>query len=162
MSTLLALSATAVLALTSSSFRMGPLPMQRIAVSSHQPAARSIAAVHLTRARVVSMAADAEGSDGAATNEDATASEIVEDEAPAAEAEVVEEQEEEEDLLSSPAFLKQKLNVLKAELEKIEQDTADLRAEAEVQREEWSSKRLRLQTDLENYQARHKAQILDM
>lgn len=108
------------------------------------------------------MAADAEGSDGAATNEDATASEIVEDEAPAAEAEVVEEQEEEEDLLSSPAFLKQKLNVLKAELEKIEQDTADLRAEAEVQREEWSSKRLRLQTDLENYQARHKAQILDM
>jgi len=103
------------------------------------------------------MAADGEGFDAA---DGAGAAEIVDLETPGVEVE--EEQEEEEDLLSSPAFLKQKLNVLKAELEKIEQDTANLRTEAEAQREEWSSKRLRLQTDLENFQTRHKAQILDM
>lgn len=136
---------------------MGPLPMHRVATSPSHPTAKIIATVHLTRARVLSMAADGEGFDVA---DGAGASEIVDLETPGVEVE--EEQEEEEDLLSSPAFLKQKLNVLKAELEKIEQDTANLRTEAEAQREEWSSKRLRLQTDLENFQTRHKAQILDM
>ena len=38
--------------------------------------------------------------------------------------------DDQDDLLSSPAFLKQKLKVLQAELEKVEADTAGLKDEA--------------------------------
>jgi len=72
-----------------------------------------------------------------------------------AEAPAKEEKEDADDLLSSPAFLKQKLKVLEKELEKISEDTEVAKAEAAEQIEAFGSKRERLQADFENFKARH-------
>ena len=125
-------------------------------------AALLLAPVRAARVSVLAMAADAEGADAASAGDEAAAAEVV-DETGATEvkAEVVEE-EEEEDLLNSPAFLKQKLKVLEVELAKVVEETVELQAEAAGVREEWVTKRARLQSDLDNFQTRHRAQILDM
>ncbi|EOD06582.1 hypothetical protein EMIHUDRAFT_438693 [Emiliania huxleyi CCMP1516] len=128
-------------------------------------AARVCAAVML---EADGAAADGTGVDGPAAGEgasEASTRDAAGAEPAEAAAEVVEEEEEEEeeeDLLSSPAFLKQKLKVLEAELSKVEEDTAALKGEADSKREEWSSQRQRLQTDLENFQSRHKSQVADI
>ena len=61
---------------------------------------------------------------------------------------------EADDLLSSPAFLKQKLKVLEKELVKLQEDTAVAKAEAAEQVDAFGDKRARLQTDFENFKAR--------
>ena len=65
------------------------------------------------------------------------------------------EEEEEDDLLSSPAFLKQKVKVLEKELEELTAEAATLTAQAEETAAEFSQKRERLQTDFDNFKARH-------
>lgn len=70
-------------------------------------------------------------------------------------AEAAVEAVEEEDLLSSPAFLKQKVLVLEKELAELEEKTATVAAQIDEAREEWGSKRVRLETDFENFKARH-------
>jgi len=72
-----------------------------------------------------------------------------------------EEEEEEEDLLSTPAFLKQKLKVLEKEMEEVLAATEGAKAEAAVVAEEWSDKRARLQGDFDNFRARHVNQTLE-
>ena len=160
MSSIVALTATAALALSASSLPVRSRMLHAAAPFGQLPA---VAGSPPLVARVHGLRMEAE-SDRAA-DEKTTASEMVNDEdtqaAPNAQPQE-EEEEEEEDLLSSAAFLTQKLRVLETELAKIEEETAEYRAEADAQREEWASKRLRLQTDLENFQTRHKAQILDM
>jgi len=66
-----------------------------------------------------------------------------------------EEEEEEEDLLSTPAFLKQKLKVLEKELEEVLAKTEEARADGAAVSEEWVDKRKRLQGDFDNFRARH-------
>ena len=66
-----------------------------------------------------------------------------------------EEEEEEGDLLSSPAFLKQKVKVLEKELAKLEEEKAAEEQNLEVVKEEWSQQRERLSTDFSNFKARH-------
>jgi len=83
---------------------------------------------------------------------------VTEEEAPAAPAE---EEEEEDELLSSPAFLKQKIKVLEKELVTIKEETSEAQAKATETREEWADKRDRLQTDLENFKARYANQTLE-
>ena len=72
-----------------------------------------------------------------------------------------EEEEEEEDLLSTPAFLKQKLKVLEKEMAEVKEKTEAAKAEAETIGAEWTDKRLRLQTDFDNFKARHVNQTLE-
>ena len=100
-------------------------------------------------------AAAADGAEAAAEETSAQADAEV-----AAEAEE-EEEEEEEDLLSTPAFLKQKLKVLEKELAEAEEKTTAARAEAATIAEEWSSKRERLQGDFDNFKTRHVNQTLE-
>lgn len=64
-------------------------------------------------------------------------------------------EEDGDDLLNSPAFLKQKLKVLEGELKKVMEETEVARAAAEQQKEEFGSKRDRLEADFENFKARH-------
>ena len=71
------------------------------------------------------------------------------------------EEEEEEDLLSTPAFLKQKLKVLEKELADVETKAAEVRQEAAGIAEEWQDKRARLQGDFDNFKARHLNQTLE-
>ena len=71
------------------------------------------------------------------------------------------EEEEEDDLLSSPAFLKQKVKVLEKELEELTAEAATLTAQAEETAAEFSQKRERLQTDFDNFKARHYNQTRD-
>ena len=61
-----------------------------------------------------------------------------------------EEEEEEEDLLSTPAFLKQKLKVLEKELEDVTAKTAEARAESSTIAEEWAQKRYAYRKKTEN------------
>ena len=69
-----------------------------------------------------------------------------------------EEEEEEDDLLNSPAFLKQKLKVLEAELAQVEKDIEQVEEEQEGLIDEWAPKRDRLQTDFDNFRARTRSQ----
>ena len=78
----------------------------------------------------------------------------------AAPAEAAKEEEEEEDLLSSPAFLKQKLKVLEKELEEVKAQQEDAKAEGEVIAADWVDQRTRLQTDFDNFRARHVNQTM--
>ena len=80
--------------------------------------------------------------------------------AKAAEAEKPKE-EVADDLLSSPAFLKQKLKVLEKELAKIQEDTEVAKAEGEEQKEAFGEKRERLNTDFENFKKRNTQSALD-
>ena len=80
--------------------------------------------------------------------------------AKAAEAEKPKE-EAGDDLLSSPAFLKQKLKVLEKELTKIQEDTEVAKAEGEEQKEAFGEKRERLNTDFENFKKRNTQSALD-
>ena len=144
------------------------------AVHSRQCAAALGAPVHSAcRAPVAVVMADADGpaddmGAAAAAEEDVVdpasdvepAAEAAEEE-PAAAAAEEEEEEEEEDLLSTPAFLKQKLKVLEKELAELEEKTVATREEATVVSEEWSSKRERLQGDFDNFKARHVNQTLE-
>jgi molecular chaperone GrpE len=66
-----------------------------------------------------------------------------------------------DDLLSSTAFLKQKLNVLQKELTQIEEETLSVRSQAEEARSEFAQQRTRLQTDFDNFKARHYNQTID-
>ena len=91
----------------------------------------------------------------AAADDDAAA-----EEAPSTEV-VAEEDEEEDDLLSSPAFLKQKLKVLEKELADVQEQTTAAKAEADEVSSEWDQKRTRLQTDFDNFKARHVNQTLE-
>tara|TARA_B110001452_G_C15126768_1_gene392650 strand:- start:51 stop:791 length:741 start_codon:yes stop_codon:yes gene_type:complete len=70
-------------------------------------------------------------------------------------------EEEGDDLLNSPAFLKQKLKVLQGELEKVTAETEEAKAAAELQKEEFGSKRDRLEADFENFKERHYKQTLE-
>jgi len=101
----------------------------------------------------------------AAEDEPEAAAEVVDDAAPPpAEGTApppAEEEEEEEDLLSTPAFLKQKLKVLEKEMEEVLAATEGAKAEAAVVAEEWSDKRARLQGDFDNFRARHVNQTLE-
>jgi molecular chaperone GrpE len=74
---------------------------------------------------------------------------------------VDEEDEEDEGLLSTPAFLKQKLKVLEKEMADIETQVAQARVETEQLSDEWSQKRTRLQGDFDNFRARHVNQTLE-
>lgn len=65
------------------------------------------------------------------------------------------------DLLSSAAFLKQKLKVLEKELEEVKVSTEEAKVQAEEARTEFSQKRTRLQTDLDNFRARHYNATID-
>jgi len=60
-----------------------------------------------------------------------------------------------DDLLSSAAFLKQKLKVLQKELDEVAVETENVNAQVEAQREEFAQQRTRLQTDFDNFRARH-------
>jgi molecular chaperone GrpE len=81
-------------------------------------------------------------------------------EAPA-EAAAPEEEEEEDDLLSTPAFLKQKLKVLEKELAEVQEATVAMQAEAATEGTEWEAKRGRLQADFDNFKARHANQTIE-
>ena len=81
--------------------------------------------------------------------------------AKAGEKAAAEEEEEEEDLLSTPAFLKQKLKVLQKEEAEILAKTEEAKAEALEIGEEWADKRARLQGDFDNFKARHATQTLE-
>jgi molecular chaperone GrpE len=72
-----------------------------------------------------------------------------------------EEEEEEEDLLSTPAFLKQKLKVLEKELAEMKTATEEAKMAAAEAAEEWAEKRTRLQGDFDNFRARHANQTLE-
>uniref|UniRef100_A0A7S4ETV1 GrpE protein homolog n=1 Tax=Chrysotila carterae TaxID=13221 RepID=A0A7S4ETV1_CHRCT len=61
----------------------------------------------------------------------------------------------EDDLLSSPAFLKQKINVLEKELQTLQTETEEAASEIDAVREEWAQKRERLELDFENFKARY-------
>jgi molecular chaperone GrpE len=83
-------------------------------------------------------------------------------EEPAAEPEAEKPKEEPvDDLLSSPAFLKQKLKVLEKELTKLKEDTEVAKAEAAEQIEAFGEKRERLQTDFDNFKTRNTKSALD-
>jgi len=69
--------------------------------------------------------------------------------------------EDEDDLLGSPAFLKQKINVLKTELKKVNEEVETARAERKDAEEEWQQRRDRLQTDFDNFNARNYNQTLE-
>jgi len=79
----------------------------------------------------------------------------------AASDQVDEDEEEEDGLLSTPAFLKQKLKVLEKEMLDIESQVVEARAETEQLSDEWSQKRTRLQGDFDNFRARHVNQTLE-
>ena len=66
-----------------------------------------------------------------------------------------------DDLLNSPAFLKQKLKVLEKELQKLAEETEGAKAEAAAQAEGFGDKRQRLQADFENFKVcgRHCAPV---
>ena len=66
-----------------------------------------------------------------------------------------------DDLLSSPAFLKQKLKVLEKELDQVAKGTEEATAQAAEAAEEFSQKRTRLQADFDNFKARHYNQTID-
>lgn len=66
-----------------------------------------------------------------------------------------------DDLLSSAAFLKQKLKVLEKELEEVTASTELAKEEASAAGEEFSQKRTRLQSDFDNFRARHFNQTID-
>lgn len=68
-----------------------------------------------------------------------------------AEGEIVEE----DDLLTSPAFLKQKVKVLEKDLQEVSEKLRELKDGELSVREEWREKRERLDTDFANYKARH-------
>ena len=125
------------------------------------PATRLPSAATPSRPAVAAVRLMAE--DGAA--EDAAADEVVPEDAAAEgapkEAAAKEEEEDEDDLLSSPAFLKQKLKVLEKELEEVAAKKAEAEAEAAVVSEEWVDKRTRLQGDFDNFKARHVNQTLE-
>lgn len=101
--------------------------------------------------------------DGGKADGEATEAEVVDEaaEAATADAQGKEEAEEEEDLLSTPAFLKQKLKVLEKELADVQAQTAMAKAEASELSTEWEQKRTRLQTDFDNFKARHVNQTLE-
>jgi len=69
--------------------------------------------------------------------------------------------DEGDDLLSSPAFLKQKLKVLEKELAEVAEKTVEAKERAAEARAEFSQKRTRLQTDFDNFRARHYNQTID-
>lgn len=101
--------------------------------------------------------------DGGKADGEAMEVEVVDEAAEAAKADAQgkEETEEEEDLLSTPAFLKQKLKVLEKELADVQAQTAMAKAEASELSTEWEQKRTRLQTDFDNFKARHVNQTLE-
>ena len=72
-----------------------------------------------------------------------------------------EEEDEEEDLLSTPAFLKQKLKVLEKELADVEEQTRAAKDGAGEEAGEWADQRTRLQGDFDNFKARHLNQTLE-
>jgi len=118
------------------------------------------------RASVLLMAAaeaDGKGDGGAAAEEAEAATEGTADaveetataETSASPSAAAKEEEEEEDLLSSAAFLAQKINVLEKELAEIEEKTTAVSSSIGESRDEWLSKRERLATDFDNFKARH-------
>ena len=68
---------------------------------------------------------------------------------------------DDDDLLSSAAFLKQKLKVLEKELATVQTSIEEAKGQADASREEWVDKRTRLQTDMDNFRARHYNQTID-
>lgn len=66
-----------------------------------------------------------------------------------------------DDLLSSVAFLKQKLKVLQKELVEVSAQTKQVREQYEETSAEYSQQRSRLQSDFDNYRARHFNQTID-
>ena len=111
-------------------------------VGKEGPPAETAAAAKAKAARAAAEAAAAEAA------------------AKAAEAEKPKE-EVADNLLSSPAFLKQKLKVLEKELAKIQEDTEVAKAEGEEQKEAFGEKRERLNTDFENFKKRNTQSALD-
>ena len=93
---------------------------------------------------------------------EAAAAEAAAEEEAAKKAEAEKPKEEPaDDLLSSPAFLKQKLKVLEKELAKINEDMEAAKAEVEDQKEAFGEKRERLNTDFENFKKRNTQSALD-
>lgn len=66
-----------------------------------------------------------------------------------------------DDLLSSAAFLKQKLKVLEKEMVDVTAMTEEALAQADSERSEFAQQRTRLQTDFDNFKARHYNMTLD-
>ena len=112
--------------------------------------------VRAQKRAAAAAAAEAAAAEAAAAAEEAAAAEA----AKAAEAEKPKE-EPADDLLSSPAFLKQKLKVLEKELVKIKEDMEAAKAEVEEQKEAFGEKRERLNTDFENFKKRNAQSALD-
>ena len=125
-----------VIVASSSAFQLSTL---RIVPQCHAQCA--------ARAALLSMC-EAEAADGGAPE-------------PAADTAPPAKEEEGDDLLNSPAFLKQKLKVLQGELETVMAETVEAKAAAEQQKEEFGSKRDRLEADFENFKQRHYSATLE-
>ena len=114
---------------------------------------------------VMSEAADEVRAQKRAAEEAAAAEAAAAEEEAAAAAKAAEaakpKEEVADDLLSSPAFLKQKLKVLEKELAKIQEDMEVAKAEVEEQKEGFGEKRERLNTDFENFKKRNSQSALD-
>jgi len=127
-----------------------------------QPAA--LAQQRTARHAIIAASAEepaAEGEAEAEWDEAAAAESEGEGEPAPPAAEVAEEEEEDDDLLSSPAFLKQKLKVLEKEMASVQEQGEGLDVQIEEANTEWQQKRERLQTDFANFKARHYNQTLD-
>lgn len=123
-----------------------PLPLR---AARCVPGSFRLAAEDAAAADAASAEPNAEVVDEAA--EAAAEGEVVEPEEEKAEA----KKEEEDDLLSSPAFLKQKVKVLEKDLMEVNEKQTELKGQELAAREEWREKRERLDTDFANYKARH-------
>jgi len=130
-----------------------------------RPACRHQCAMQTARA-LGRSAALAMADEGDETRDEAPAAEPQPEDPPTAEAEPAPvdddaEDEDDGDLLSTPAFLKQKLKVLEKEMADAEARLEEAKGEAEEVGEEWAQKRARLQGDFDNFRARHVNQTLE-
>jgi len=158
---LLASSATSFGALFAST--RPPVGLAAAASSSAAPAV----ALYRQRPAAIQMMAEAADSgeefdidaavDAAASGGEAADAKPAESAPAAAE----EDDDDDGDLLSTPAFLKQKLKVLEKEMTELEEQTAAAREDAAAVSEEWADKRARLQGDFDNFRARHTNQTLE-